>query len=496
MADLLPARIRRLTNAEYDAAVQRLLGTSSTPAAGFSPDARQHGYTVNEAQRVDPVLARQLDAVAQTLAAEAVERLDEIAPCDDPDASGETCAASFIEDFGRRAYRRPLDAVEKEGLLGLYRAGATDASYAEGVAHVIRGVLQSPGFLYVTEIGDGSEEGTVELTPHETASALSFLFSGAPPDAELLAAAEAGELSGPDAREAQARRLLETPQGRVRLVQIVRQWLGLDRIASTAKDSNVYPDYADLQAAMQRETAAFVEQAIAENSGHVSTLLGADWTVAEEPLAAMYGATGAGRVETPNRRGLLNQAAFLSVYAHAHETAPVLRGTAVLRRVACIDIEIPTSLDLVIVPPVPDPEKTTRERFSIHSEDASCKSCHSLIDPLGFSFEQFDGMGAYREQENGKPVDSSGDVAVGFDFDGVYQDSNELAVALSGSSEVATCFARQVFRASAAEGSGAEQSEETFLAGWQELPADLQGSLVEVLVAFSRSSLFTHRKEQ
>lgn len=505
-SSLLPARIRRLTNAEYNASVAALLGTTSAPAVDFTPDARQHGYTVNEAQRVDPILARQLDAAAIKLAAEAKTRLDELAPCADPVAGGEACADAFVRSFGAKAYRRPLVQEDVDGLLGLYRVGAEGATYADGIEHLLRGILQSPGFLYHTEIGTGSHgdgKALVELTPHELAESLAYLITGGPPDPELLGAAEGGDLGTAEGRAAQVRRLFQSSLGSSRNVRLIREWLGIDRIANTAKDSNVYPDYAGLKDAIERETESFVTNVLSTSSGSVADFLGAPSTTAEPALLEMYQRGGSSQ-----RIGLLNQAAFLSVYAHAHETAPVLRGVAMMRRVACVDIELPTTLDVVIIPPVPDPTKTTRERFSIHAEDKACASCHRMIDPLGFSFEQFDGMGKFRATENGTrledgstlddgiPVDSATTVALNLDFDGAYTDSNALATAVAGSAHVRECFARQMFRASAAEGHDVDDAEETFLALWKELPEETRGSLLETLVAFAESSLFTHRRAQ
>lgn len=489
---VLPARIRRLTNAEYDASVKALIGTSLTPGADFPPDTRQHGFTLNEAQRVDPVLARKLDGAAVKLADEVVSRLDEFAPCEG-DAAG--CAAAFIESFGAKAYRRPLTEEEAAGLMGLFEVGASDAEYTQGIHQVVRGILQSPGFLYLTEIGDGSQTGTVVMTPYEIAASMAYLLTGGPPDDALLAAAESGALDSTDGRIAEAQRLVTSANGGMRAVRVVREWLGIDRITATAKDANIYPGYENLRDDMHQETEAFVWEVLATSGGNVEDLLGAPWTVASAELSAMYGAPGEGKVDVPDRPGLLNRGAFLSVYAHAHETSPVLRGTAILRRLSCVDIEIPTSLDVEIVPPIPDPTQTTRERFSVHSEDASCAQCHSLIDPLGFSFEQFDGMGAARSEENGKPVDSSGEVVINHDFDGAYGSSTELATALATSADVRECFARYVFRASAGESQGAEPTEDAFIESWSKLDENVQKSLFEILVHLAASDLSVYRSE-
>jgi len=489
---LLPARIRRLTNAEYDASVRALTSTALTPGRTFAPDLRQDGYTLNEAQRVDPLLAKQLASAAEAIAAEVKQNLDAHAPCADAAAGGEACAQAFIDSFGARAYRRPLDQAERDALLAVYQAGAEGAAYADGIELVVSAVLQSAGFLYLTELGEGPGP-VVTLTPHELASSLSYLLTEGPPDAELLDVALAGGLATPEGREQQARRLLAG--ARARGVRMVREWLGVDRIEVTAKDSNVYPEFEALRPSMLQETDAFINEVVSASTGTVGELLGADWSVVDAPLATMYGATGAGRVSLSGRRGILNQGAFLSVYAHATETAPVLRGVAVARRVICEDILSPTDLDINVVPPVPDPSKTTRERFSVHSTDNVCAGCHSAIDAFGFAFEHFDGMGKYRDLDSGKPVDSSVTVAIGADFDGTYADSNELALALSQSPRVRTCFARQMFRASAGtSGPAGRASEDAFVEFWATQPAAEQGSFAETLVAYVKSSLFAQRR--
>ena len=500
---LLPARIRRLTNAEYDASVQALLGTTQqpSPSSAFPPDSRQGSFTLNDAQRVDPVLAKQLDVAALALVSEARGngKLAALAPC----AAGEACATTFINDFGARAYRRPLAADESAALVALYHAGADGATHEEGIDLVARAMLQSAGFLYLTELGappasGGAAASKVVLTSNETASALSYVLGGMPPDQPLLDAAGAGQLATSDGREQQARRLLALSGGHERVVRVVREWFGVDRIADTAKDTTVYPDFAGVKASMEAESLRFIDEVMSHGTGTVSELLGADWTMADAPLASVYGVSsgGAGRTSLAavGRRGLLNQGAFLSVYAHASETAPVLRGVAIMRRVACLPLKSPTELNIVVTPPMPDPSKTTRQRFDVHATDALCRSCHKSIDAFGFAFEGYDGMGKARTTDSNLPVDSTTTVATGKDFDGSYADSNALAAALAGSADVRACAARQLFRASAGRSDdSAAGAEAAFVDGWRTLPAEAQGNLVETLVAFVRSAQFVER---
>lgn len=505
----LPARIRRLSNAEYDASIRALLGLDGSPSSEFDfpPDARQDGFSLNDAQRVDSVVARQLAASAEAIAAEVKARALELAPCSDPQP-GEACARAFIESFGKRVYRRALTVEEidgpdlNDGLLDMYRLGAEGATYADGIELVVRAMLQSAGFLYLTELGEGTAApGTVvSLTPDETAASLAFIVTGAPPDDALLAAAAAGDLATPEGRAREVERLL-APNGpaRERLIRVISEWLGIDRIEKTAKDSNVYPGFDAIRDPLRRESQDFITHVLWGSTATVPELLAADFTYSEgplpQPLAQYYGVGSAsGRIPLANRRGILNQGAFLSVYAHAHESAPVLRGVAVGRRVLCEPVPSPTELNIVVVPPVPDPTKTTRERFAIHATDSECQGCHRVIDSIGFSFEQYDGMGQFRTHEGDNPVDSSVTIDFGKSYDGSYANSDELATAIATMPEVRACFARHLFRASAGRSDAAALAvEEAFLSAWSAMPEADQSNILKTLIAFAEHPLFTQR---
>jgi len=500
---LLPARIRRLASPEYDATVQALLSTAQRPASGpdFPPDLRQDGFTVNDAQRVDEVIIERLADAADALASEARQNgtLARLAPCA-PSSEPTSCAKRFISEFGTKVYRRPLSSDEESALLALFSIASEGASYEDGIAHVTRGLLQSAGFLYLTEVGAAATapEGVIELTPHEVASSLSYFLTSAPPDDELLAKATTGALADPLEREAQARRIFQkNPLAKDTVVRLVREWLGIDGIAGSAKDSLIYPDFEREKPKMLAESEDFVRAVAFDSTGTISELFNAKWTVNSGPLA-MYETAGNGPLDgstaLTDRVGILNQAAFLATYANAHESHPIFRGVAIARRVTCYPLDSPASFNLQVVPPAPDPTKTTRERFSVHPADSICSGCHDIIDPYGFSFEHFDGMGAYRAQENGKTVDSSVEVDLMSDFDGPYADSNQLAAALGQSESVRECFARFMFRAAAASGDSAATPGETeFVNLWRALPAAAQGNIVETLIAYVKSPTFTTR---
>lgn len=499
-AALLPARIRRLTNAEYGATAVDLFGAAAASVGqDFVPDSRQGGFTVNEAQRVDPVLARQLSEAAGVLAADLRTHIDERAPCGDKVAGALGCATSFIRAFGERAYRRPLAEDEVAQLMTVFGSAFEGGSYEEGIELVVRAMLQSAAFLYLTEIG-AAPAATIQLTPLELASAISYLIQGRPPTADLLAQAAAGQLASPEGRGAAVAGLLGV-DARARVVRVIREWLGTDRLAHTAKDTIVYREFGLVKAAMERESTEFLQEIVQNEGASLAKLLSADFTVANAPLAALYGGSAASpdvfeRIATPNRRGILNQGAFLSVYAHASETAPVLRGVAVMRRVACIPLLDPVDLSLAVVPPAPDSTKSTRERFDIHAKDKVCGVCHRQIDNFGFAFEAFDGMGKIRPSDNGRPIDTN--VAIsGTDFDGSYADSNQLAIALSQSPQVRECFARQVYRGlSGTSVAELQPSEDEFITYWRGAQPSADVSIIDTLTAVVTNPAFAYRRAE
>lgn len=514
---LLPARIRRLTTREYDASVKSLLGTSMTMGVtSFPPDSRQGGFTVNDAQRVDPVLAKQLSGAAETLVAEARSngKLATLAPCSNAASEGETCAKTFIQSFGAAAYRRALTNDEIAAFVTVYHAGADGAAYNDGIDLIVQATLQSAGFLYVTEIGSAASTplagAVVDLTPNETAATLSYLLTSGPPDSTMLTAAGAGDLASAEGREKAARRLLQTPPAQDSLVRVVREWLGIDGISGTDKDSKVYPGFAAVKDSFATESQSFVREVVLKSTGTIGELFSADWTIADAPLAALYGVTAASSGHTSlsatGRRGILNQGAFLSVYAHASESAPVFRGVAIMRRVACMTLGSPIELNIQVTPPMPDPNKSTRDRFAAHVSDQACAGCHNSIDSIGFAFEKYDGMGAARPLTNGKPTENGQPVVTATvlgdkpaeqktDFDGSYADSDALAMALGSSAQVRTCFARQLFRSSAGRSDNtAHGAEEAFVTFWNQLPTNQQGNVTEALVAYVKNPTFAQRR--
>jgi hypothetical protein len=447
-----PGRVRRLTRAEYDKSVSDLLGEELHPSKDFPLDSAFDGYT-NQADAlvVSPLLGESLNTAAGTLATNAVGKLATLAPCS---ATGDdACARTFITDFGKRAYRRALAADEVDELFNVYLAGKDGGDFKSGIDLMLQVVFQSPNFLYKTELGDGSpprDDGTFLLAPHEIASEISFLITGRAPDADLVAAAEGGMLADAGGREAQVRRLLDTPEAREQMGNFVFQWVGIDRIEQAEKDKAIFPEWTtDVARAMRQETQAFAEDVIFNGDGTVKTLLTAPFTFVDATLAPLYelaapSAFGKVSLDPTKRAGLLTQGSVLATFAQSTQDSPVRRGKFVRTRILCETLPDPPK-NLMIMPPPPSTTDTTRERFKGHST-GGCYGCHRLMDPIGFGFENFDGIGRYRTMENGFPVDATGSLTDTKDSNGPFTGVVELAARLSESAEVRACVSKNWFQ--------------------------------------------------
>lgn len=490
VATYLPATVRRLSFDEYDASVQDLLGTTTKASASLAGDVRQSNFTANLDQRIDGTTSDQLFAVAQALADETTQqRLQQVVPCD---MTKTGCDRTFVTAFATKAFRRPATSDEVTKLLAVFHAAADNGyAFADGVNAVIAAVLQSASFLYVPQVGAPGSDGLNALDSTEVASVLSYLATGHAPDQALQAAATANELTTPDQREAHLRRLLANdPHAKDQLVRFVREWLGLDGLDNVQRGAA----FADLRPSIEAETAAFVKRAIEKDGARIDTLLAADFTVVDAPLATFYGLPGPGEqslVGTP-RRGVLSQAAFLATKAHENYTSPVKRGAATLSKLLCTDLPLPQGdVGKAAMAPLPaDPTLTTRERFKQHSTNQACAGCHTVIDPLGFAFESFDQTGAFRSTDNGKPVDSTGELT-GTDVDGPYKDAAEMMGRLATSEKVSRCVTTFVARfASTKTAAAIERTFSVFVAS---LPVEKRSSLTELMVAYVRSDVFMKR---
>jgi hypothetical protein len=270
------------------------------------------------------------------------------------------------------------------------------------------------------------------------------------PDQALFDAAGAGKLTSDADIAAQATRMLADDKAKDAASAFFREWLEIDQIAALPKDALSYPDYkADLQGAMVDETQAFAQSVLFDAGGKLETLLTADYTFSNQLLGKVYGNTATGTmlakttVDTTQRLGLLGEPAFLTMTGSPDGSNPVKRGKAVYTKLMCGDLPPPPPN----VPPAKPASQggTTRERFTEHDQNPCAMACHTLMDPIGYAFEHYDGIGRYRTMDNGQAVDSTGMVNI----DGgskPFADAVELSKILATSDTVRGCFAKQWFR--------------------------------------------------
>jgi hypothetical protein len=490
------AEARLLTRLQYDNTVRDLLGDGSAPARGFPAENTLLGFGNNaDAHRANLLLTEEHVTAAEGIAARAVAAgVDALLPCEAGDRS-EACVSRFIVEFGYRAFRRPLREEESQPLLELFRSGSA-WGFDKALELVIQAFLQSPQLLYRTESLAESNAGRVGksailLDSYQVASRLSYFIWNTMPDAELFALADGGQLTNEEVVRAQASRMLDDERARGTVADFHEQWLGMGQFAGL---SRVVPGAdADngLNASWGASLAQFVQSVFWDEGGDLQALLGSKSVFVDEPLAALYGVQ-AGVYEDENRAGILTQPGLMALLAHADQSAPVQRGKFVREQLLC-QLLPPPPPDVDTTPPDPDPAATTRERFRQHSADTRCASCHRLLDNVGFGLEAFDHLGRFRSEENGLPIDatgnlvSAGDPAVEGEFDGAL----ELTSRLAASPQVEACLATQWFRYGM--GRAEQQADACSLEQVRSAFASSGGSFRELMVSLATSDAFRFR---
>ena len=334
-------------------------------------------------------------------------------------------AKKIAETFARRAYRRPPTAEEMELLLKIFTlADSQDEMFSESIRLMLKAVLVSPGFLYLSSDRDSSKDKNGDIIPlgdHQIASRLSYLFWSTMPDAELSALADSGRLRDPSVIAAQVHRLIMDPRSRALFNGFGAAWLGMDRIDELAVDEKKFPQMTkELRSAMYEEAAMLFDVILRENRSIVDFIT-SDFTFMNHTLAKIYGLEDSvkgsqmSRVQLldPNRGGILTLPGILAVTSLPNRTSPVKRGVWVLEQV--LGQEQPTppadvpALEQQDVPAMSG--LNLRQRTERHREDPACTSCHQSIDPIGFGLENFDVIGRWRNRDDtGAPVDATGEL--------------------------------------------------------------------------------------
>lgn len=509
LPDGVPAstRVSRLSYQEYDRAMSDLLHLPVAESSNFPAEQPSLESYIGYADlRVGDQLHTELGRSATSLAERVVGSSDAYAAvvgCQ-PTATG--CRDQFIDAFGLRAFRRPLTGSEQTRYRAMFDRGvelvASGDAFRDGVQLVLEAMLQSPKLLYRTEAGDGtSDTQGATLTAFELAARLSFMLAGTTPDDALLTAARDGGLSTPEGLATQARRLVGAPGFEDRALSFHERWMQLDQLASLAKDTTTFPSFSpELVRSMRNEADRFVKAVTLEGSGTISALLTSRFGFVDDKLAPLYGLSGSfgaelSRVDYPSdsgRFGLFSQAAFLSGHSSSSSgTSPILRGVFMLRRIACVDIPDPPA-GAAMEKPATDsatPIRTTREYFAWKTSMPACTGCHSMINPTGFAFEHFDGVGQWRDTDQGAPVDSSGTLNLGTK-QLTFRAAGELLQALSAEPQVHACYAKNWLQF--AYGRRVDQGDQRTLGLAAQRLAAGNFSIRDLAVALTERPAFNH----
>ncbi len=338
------------------------------------------------------------------------------------------CDRKILASFAHRAFRRPVTDAELAPYLKLVAdAQKQGSTYEDSVSVGLTALLVSPDFLFRIE---RDEPGAVpdaprQLSAHSLASRLSYFIWSSMPDDELLRDADNGSLRKSGVLEAQVHRMLKDPKSKALVDNFAGQWLELRRLESVVPDRVKFPQFDEyLRMSMRGETETFISKLITEDRP-ILDLIDAKYTYLNEKLAKFYGIPGVQGtdfrkvdISGTNRAGILTQASVLTVSSYATRTSPVLRGKYILENI----------LDSPIPPPppnVPSLDETKigasasmRMQMEEHRKNPVCASCHSKMDPLGFAFENFDAIGQYRTMDGKFPVDASGTLPDGRNFNG------------------------------------------------------------------------------
>lgn len=343
---------------------------------------------------------------------------------DEPEA-----ARQILTTLARRAYRRPVSEADLRTPLKFFHEGRAEGSFENGIERALSSILVNPQFLFRIERDpEGISAGTpYPISEVELASRISYFLWSSMPDDELLELAARGDLRRPDVLEGQVRRMLRDPRSRSLVENFAGQWLHLRNLDAVTPDMRLFPDFDDnLRQAMRRETELVFEKVLRDDWS-VLDLVRSDATYLNERLARHYDVPHVygsrfRRVTLDadsHRGGLLRQASILTVTSYANRTSPVIRGQWVLKNLVGTPLpppppDVPALADNTVSSRLP-----IRERLQQHRADANCAVCHNQMDPVGFSLENFDAVGRWRETEGELLVDDSGSLPDGSEFYGV-----------------------------------------------------------------------------
>lgn len=458
--DVSPAehKLPRLTEVQYRNAVSDIFGSEIVVPARLEPDTPIEGMVAIGSSRtsISALGVERFESAAYQIAEQVMEpgaTRDRLVPCSPVGVTDDACARSVITTLGRRIWRRPLVTEEIDALTSLVNTAATRlGDFYDGLEFAIAALLQSPNFLFRSELGepDPFNPDRLRYNNYEMASRLSFFVWNTTPDDELLDAAERGELIGDDGLRAQADRLLQSDRARAGVRAFFTDMFRLDELDHLSKDPTVFVHMSEeVGPAAREETLRLIENLIFDLKGDYRELFTTKRTFIDRRLAAIYETRAPARegfaetvwAQEEPRAGILTHISILALNSHPVASSATLRGKFIRRTLLC-GVILPPPTDLNTAIPEPSPEaRTMRERLIAHQEDEFCATCHKAMDPIGYGLEQYDALGRYRILDNGAVIDPSGDI------DGeVFSGPIALGQAIAEHPNVPRCLVKHMYR--------------------------------------------------
>ena len=423
--------MRRLTEAQYRNAIADIFGPDIQFVGRMDPLVRPaHGLQAAGASRISVSAAglEQYVRMARAIASQVVDEQHRgifiACPPGVVDSVDDACATEFFHRVGRLLFRRPLSAEDVGALVAASSEGARlTGSGRTGLALALETMLVSPRFLFdidVTET-DAAVPGTRRLDPYSKASRLSFFLWNTTPDRELLDAAARGDLDTEQGLATQVDRLLAAPRVENAVRTFFSDMLGFERIGDLAKDAEIYPQFTRaVKTDMPEQTLRTIVDLLLTENGDYRDLLTTRRTFMTRALGVVYRlpvSEGDEWIpyefpEDSQRAGILTQMNFLAAFSHDGRSSPTLRGKAIRELLLCQPVpDPPANVNFSLLEDTTNAERpTARDRLTPHRNSRSCAGCHRIMDPIGLSLENFDGVGAYRTEENGAPIDASGEL--------------------------------------------------------------------------------------
>jgi hypothetical protein len=407
----------------------------------FPPDDRSTGY--EKATTISPEWDRATTTAALEVAAFVSQNLSDLTGLRGEINKDDVKLQEFCTRFVERAFRRPLSDEERQFFVERQIQASGDAHLA--VKRVVLLTLKSPRFLY-------RDARVGEFDQYSLASWLSLGLWDSLPDEQLLRAAREEKLANRDELTRQAERMLADPRARQKLQVFFEHWLQFDHFKDLGKDSESYPGFdAQLLADLRTSMELYIEHHLWDESGDLRKLLLADKIPMNGRMAKFYGVDkpeGSDfefvEFEADRRAGLLSHPYLLTGLAYHDNSSPIHRGVFIARNVLGRFLRPPPEA-FTPLPAKLHPDLTTRERIDLQTKPESCRGCHSMINPLGFALENFDGVGRFRDVENERKIDATGFYVTQDEKKIEFAGAEALAKFLAESPEVHEAFVEHLF---------------------------------------------------